>query len=109
MWGVHLSTVSPSSSSTRRSTPCVEGCCGPMLMVIVSPLVAGSMPRSTVMPVGRLCPRWSPVSAGLGLKATAMVFRACLFADVVGELDLLAAEGIVLAQGVADPVVGHHD
>src|ERR671912_1583879 len=28
--------VSPSSSSTRRSTPCVLGCCGPMLTVIVS-------------------------------------------------------------------------
>src|SRR5881397_1629988 len=28
-------TVSPSSSITRRSTPCVEGCCGPMLMVMV--------------------------------------------------------------------------
>src|SRR6187399_2789702 len=27
---------SPSSSSTRRSTPCVLGCCGPMLTVIVS-------------------------------------------------------------------------
>ena len=30
------STVSPSSSSTSRSTPCVLGCCGPMLTVIVS-------------------------------------------------------------------------
>src|SRR5687767_5065258 len=28
--------VSPSSSSTRRSTPCVLGCCGPRLTVIVS-------------------------------------------------------------------------
>src|SRR5687768_14555195 len=28
--------VSPSSSSTSRSTPCVLGCCGPMLTVIVS-------------------------------------------------------------------------
>src|SRR5262245_65237350 len=29
-------TTSPSSSTTRRSTPCVLGCCGPMLMVTVS-------------------------------------------------------------------------
>src|SRR5262245_48982049 len=36
MVGAHESTVSPSSSSTRRSTPCVLGCCGPMLTVIVS-------------------------------------------------------------------------
>src|SRR5882672_1323547 len=28
--------VSPSSSRMRRSTPCVLGCCGPMLTVIVS-------------------------------------------------------------------------
>src|SRR6476646_8127364 len=31
-----LTTVSPESSSTIRSTPCVLGCCGPMLTVIVS-------------------------------------------------------------------------
>src|SRR5450432_2638255 len=36
MVGAAESTVSPSSSSTRRSTPCVLGCCGPMLTVIVS-------------------------------------------------------------------------
>src|SRR6186997_1785083 len=29
-------TVSPDSCSTRRSTPCVLGCCGPMLTVMVS-------------------------------------------------------------------------
>src|SRR5215212_5060316 len=29
-------TVSPESSSTSRSTPCVLGCCGPILTVIVS-------------------------------------------------------------------------
>src|ERR687896_1704075 len=29
-------TISPSSSSTSLSTPCVLGCCGPMLIVIVS-------------------------------------------------------------------------
>src|SRR4030095_4804959 len=36
MVGEHERTVSPSSSSTRRSTPCVLGCCGPLLTVIVS-------------------------------------------------------------------------
>src|SRR5512134_2951511 len=29
-------TDSPANSSTSRSTPCVLGCCGPMLTVIVS-------------------------------------------------------------------------
>src|SRR4051812_46729864 len=33
--------VSPSSSSTSRSTPCVLGCCGPMLTVIVSVRISG--------------------------------------------------------------------
>jgi hypothetical protein len=28
--------TSPSSSITIRSTPCVEGCCGPMLRIISS-------------------------------------------------------------------------
>ena len=36
MIGLVRSTVSPSSSSIRRSTPWVDGCCGPMLMIIVS-------------------------------------------------------------------------
>src|SRR5882762_7558729 len=33
--GTAFTTVSPSSSSKMRSTPCVEGCCGPMLRTIV--------------------------------------------------------------------------
>ena len=37
MIGLTRSTVSPSSSIIRRSTPWVDGCCGPMLMIIVSP------------------------------------------------------------------------
>src|SRR5512138_710756 len=35
MTGLSETTVSPSSSMIRRSTPWVEGCCGPMLMVMV--------------------------------------------------------------------------
>src|SRR6185295_11093225 len=34
-------TVSPSSSRTSRSTPCVLGCCGPMLTVMVSVRMSG--------------------------------------------------------------------
>src|SRR5262245_11493455 len=33
--------VSPSSSRTSRSTPCVLGCCGPMLTVMVSARISG--------------------------------------------------------------------
>src|SRR5436305_3954019 len=34
MSGVHLTIISPSRTSSRRSTPCVEGCCGPIEIVI---------------------------------------------------------------------------
>src|SRR5215213_4553327 len=34
MSGTHLTTISPSSTSSSRSTPWVEGCCGPNEMVI---------------------------------------------------------------------------
>src|SRR3990172_7239954 len=40
MSGMQLTTRSPSSSSSRRSTPCVLGCCGPMLSRTVSPVSA---------------------------------------------------------------------
>src|SRR5215510_1679221 len=39
--GAQDRTVSPSSSSTRRSTPCVLGCCGPMFTVMTSVLISG--------------------------------------------------------------------
>ena len=37
MSGVALVMISPSSSSTSRSTPCVAGCDGPMFSTIFSP------------------------------------------------------------------------
>src|ERR1039458_3675484 len=40
---MHRTTVSPSSSSTRRRTPCVAGCCGPMLMSMCSASSSGSI------------------------------------------------------------------
>ena len=36
MTGLVRRTVSPSSSIMSRSTPWVDGCCGPMLMIMVS-------------------------------------------------------------------------
>src|SRR5687767_5142428 len=44
IWGSTRLTISPSSSSTRRSTPCAAGCCGPKLMLNVrSSAAAASM------------------------------------------------------------------
>src|SRR6478609_4734213 len=48
MCGMHRTTVSPSSSSTRRSTPCVAGCCGPMLISMCSPSRSGSTAGAAV-------------------------------------------------------------
>src|SRR5574337_1802789 len=36
MYGMISVTTSPSSFNSRRSTPCVLGCCGPMLTYISS-------------------------------------------------------------------------
>src|SRR3954466_7136927 len=49
MCGSTRSTTSPSSSSTRRSTPCAAGCCGPKLMVkfrIAASVIASRLPRA---------------------------------------------------------------
>src|SRR5215217_6651180 len=32
--GVAFTTISPSSTNSKRSTPCVDGCCGPIEIVI---------------------------------------------------------------------------
>src|SRR6185437_7222775 len=55
MCGMHRTTVSPSSSSTRRSTPCVAGCCGPMLMSMCSPWSPGSIDGGTSTATGAPC------------------------------------------------------
>src|SRR6185503_15427005 len=39
-----LTIVSPESCTTRFNTPCVLGCCGPMLTVIVSLRSSGILP-----------------------------------------------------------------
>src|SRR5512136_1589644 len=80
--------VSPSSSIATRSTPCVEGCWGPMLRVIVSLRTVGHLLGGELLEPGRglLAPR-----------------------RVVGEGDLLVAERRVLAQRPAHPVLGEQD
>ena len=46
MTGFDRRTVSPCSSTIIRSTPWVEGCCGPMLRIIVSPAPKAASPAS---------------------------------------------------------------
>src|SRR3990170_5654320 len=103
--GMQLTMRSPSSSSSSRSTPCVLGCCGPMLSSIVSPCRARSETRcfnsSTVI---------SRVEVGIAVRSLASVgFAPVDLVEVEGELHFFVAQGMVLAQRVSDPVVGHQN
>src|SRR5947207_4032131 len=92
MVGMHDLIVSPSSSSTRRSTPCVLGCCGPMLTVIVSV-------RSSA--IGLMRP----------FQAISLDVRSeLMFADfkrLVGLHRFANLHGIVLPRRMPFPVFGH--
>src|SRR5271166_4624519 len=83
MSGTALTTFSPSSSSSRRSTPCVDGCCGPMLRTM----------------------RCGP---GLGgSSATAVTDTPGMAGSLI--LNPRPRDGIILAQRVPFPIVRHHD
>src|SRR5688500_18916217 len=106
--GIALMTISPSSSTIRRSTPCVLGCCGPMFTSTVSPPSRRSENRcfssSTVVP-SRSCSVLIVGPAlffGVGLLLLDLV-------EIESELDFFVAQGIVLAQRVAFPVGRHQD
>src|SRR6266852_3250740 len=77
--------TSPSRTSSRRSTPWVEGCCGPMLTV--------SSSRS---------PSAAPTE-GASTSVTAVDLSGH------GEVDGLRAERLGAPQRVAAPIVGEHD
>src|SRR6185369_12616665 len=51
-------TISPSSISLSRNTPCVLGCCGPMLMSIISvrniSILSAELHVIPVVPPGRI-------------------------------------------------------
>src|SRR5277367_5119881 len=87
MSGTIFSTVSPSISMTRRSTPWVDGCCGPMLRtMVVSP-----EPSTT----------WG--SSSEPVETNSVIGRdRCLSLAV-------ALHWLILAQRVAFPFVGHYD
>src|SRR5215203_2980542 len=93
-------TFSPSRRSTTRSTPCVLGCCGPML--ITSSLVSNIAPR-TVPGVSRAF----PVLLNVGLFA-----RLAQLEPIFGVFHQQLPrpfERIVLPLRKALPVFGHQD
>src|SRR5689334_19005953 len=88
-------TTSPSSSITRRSTPCVLGCWGPMFTVIVSVRIS-----AIALPV--LMRALHAIAFEIGPEL--------FFADFerrVGLRGLLNLHRVVLALRVAFPVLGH--
>src|ERR1017187_993945 len=95
MSGASATMASPSISSTRRSTPWVDGCCGPMLSTIVwSPVPA--------LPCSRAFSTTSSIPGVIMSGAAMGAIERCLPLPV-------AFDGIVLAQRMAFPVLGHHD
>src|SRR4051794_2983241 len=94
MCGTHRTTVSPSRSSTSRSTPCVDGCCGPMFRVSVS-----------VAPIGY---RPSFGAGGSSAARNEMLLNNFLHV-VVQDHRPLPHDGVVLAERVTIPIVRQLD
>src|SRR5437867_8462064 len=88
MMGLHATTFSPSSSSATRSTPCVEGCWGPMLSVMVSLRTVLDLLGSQLLQSRR------------GLHARRRVVR---------ERHLFVAERGILPERPSHPVLGEQD
>ncbi len=91
MTGLVRSTVSPSSSSMSRSTPWVDGCWGPMLMIMVS-----SSDRSTSMSDGIDGHALGQPQHGPDLAAQLAGRRRRAPAELLAALRRLAEEARVL-------------
>src|SRR3954452_24628658 len=111
MIGLRSRTYSPSSVTSRRSTPCVAGWCGPMLSVKSSVSGWTSVPESGTsgwsrrsITIERSRSRYGTLS-GSGV----LVIPARLLVLVEGEDHGLAALWEVAPLGVALVVLGHED
>src|SRR5215471_9713192 len=88
MTGLQATTFSPSSSSATRSTPCVLGCWGPMLSVMVSLRTVADL---------------------LGCEFLQRRRRLQAAGRVVRERHLFVAERRILPQRPAHPILGEQD
>src|SRR6185503_12034798 len=93
-------TFSPSSRSTTRSTPCVLGCCGPML--ITSSFVSNMAPR-TVPGVSSAFP------VLLNVRLLALLAQLQPILRVFHQQLAGAFERIVLSLRKALPILRHQD
>src|SRR3954469_9052450 len=112
IWGSTRSTISPSSSSTRRSTPCAAGCCGPKLIVKLR--IAGAFMGSSSLlrlliardDVVRPFPRRQKIEIAEFLREAHRLVHDALEFIVPAHLDK-AGQREVLAQRMAvEAVIG---
>src|SRR5919199_2083262 len=119
MIGVSERTVSPSSVRSRRSTPCVAGWCGPMLIVKSSVSGSSSVPKTGAPGVSvrssvtdRSRSRYGTSSAGsrsTPVAGASLLIPAWQLVLVEGEQHRLAAHREVAALRGALVVLGHQD
>src|SRR6266513_2017006 len=100
MIGLTSRTTSPSRVQKRRRTPCVAGCCGPMLTVNSS--VSGSTSSAGVSAVPVIGSSSSEWMTGSVIPARQLVL-------VEREQDRLAAHREVAPLREALVVLGHED
>src|SRR3984957_15922470 len=100
-------TRSPSSFSFTRSTPCVEGCCGPMFKII------SSAPRTVVLTLESSVMRGSLIYIGRSSLTTHELTAHSLTAldaqVLANPIGVLFQNVVILAQRVALPFVGHQN
>src|SRR5215472_1488093 len=91
-------TRSPSSLSFTRSTPCVDGCCGPMFRTSSSApkSVCGFSPAPVMVLLAMPVTAWSSLPA---FNAQVLLYPA----------DILLDDVVVLAERIALPLVGQKD
>src|SRR5881409_3850312 len=100
--------TSPSVRSTRRSTPWVLGCCGPMLTSISSVRTSNSMSVWSASVRGELVRGRSAVdiqNQGSGVRGQGSVATDLAPADAM----ILQRELVILPQGMALPVLVQQD
>src|SRR5512132_2686261 len=95
MCGSTCDTTSPSVRSTSRSTPCVLGCCGPMLTSISSVRTSNSTMRGS----------------SVAVDMAELLVVSCPLSVVLPAPDpvVLQRHLVVFPQGVADPIFRAQD
>src|SRR5438445_11524867 len=110
MSGSASRTISPSSFSRTRSTPCVLGCWGPMLSSIQSVGGSCSGPNGSCAGPGPNGSCAGPGPNGSCATRVSATDRIGLqsFQVLVAEDDRLAEGDVILPQWEAFPSSGHH-